>query len=555
MALSLRPQHLRRYKDVARLLAKYGRRDIISQAGLDEVLDDEHANGELAAKGEDLARDLEALGPTYVKLGQLLSTRADILPTPYIKALARLQDDVEPFPVDQVEEVFCAALGVRPKDVFSTFEYEPIASASLGQVHRAVMRDGRAVAVKVQRPGIRQQIVEDMEALEEIAELIDRRTEWGERFGLAAMVDQFRRSIMRELDYRREAQNLLTLRENLESFDRIVVPAPVVDLTRSTVLTMDFVGGRKISSLGPLAMTDVDGPILADQLFGAYLKQVLQDGFFHADPHPGNVYLTDGGDLALLDLGMVARVEAEMQDSLVKLLLAVSEGRGTDAADAAMELGERLDAFDEDRFRRDVADLVSSHQGLAMQDIQPGSIVAELTRIAGEAGLRPAPELTMLGKALLNLDDVARQLDPNFDPNAAIQRHAAALLESRIRHAISPSTLFTAALDAKEFAEKLPGRLNHLLDTIAGGEITFAVKGIDEREILRSLHRLANRVVTGLLLAALIVGAALLMRVNTHWKLLGYPALAIVCFMLAALLALGLVFTIFIGDRRRDPPR
>jgi len=223
------------------------------------------------------------------------------------------------------------------------------------------------------------------------------------------------------------------------------------------------------------------------------------------------------------------------------------------AADAALGLGEKLDGFDDEGFRRDVSDLVSSHQGMAMEDIQPGAIVAELTRIAGESGLRPAPELTMLGKALLNLDDVARRLDPQFDPNAAIQEHAAGLLESRIMHAISPSSMFSAALDAKEFAEKLPGRLNHLLDTVAGGEITFAIKGIDEKEILRSLHRLGNRVVSGLLLAALIVGAALLMRVNTSWKLLGYPGLAIVCFMLAAVLALGLVFTIFIGDRRRDP--
>jgi predicted unusual protein kinase regulating ubiquinone biosynthesis (AarF/ABC1/UbiB family) len=553
VALSLRPQHVRRYKDAARLLVKYGRGDIAAKAGLDEVLDGEGPRGELTGKGEDLARDLEALGPTYVKLGQLLSTRADLLPAPYIKALARLQDEVEPFSADEVEDVFCGAIGARPSNVFSSFEWEPMASASLGQVHRATLRDGRVVAVKIQRPGIRLQIVEDMEALEEIAELIDRRTEWGDRFGLAAMVDQFRRSLMRELDYRREAQNLLTLRENLASFDRIWVPAPVVDLSRATVLTMEFVGGRKVSSLGPLAMTDIDGPILADQLFGAYLKQILQDGFFHADPHPGNVFLTDDGNLALLDLGMVARVEEQMQDTLVKLLLAVSEGRGVDAADAASELGEKLDGFEEDRFRREVSDLVSSHQGLAMQDIQPGSIVAELTRIGGECGLRPAPELTMLGKALLNLDDVARRLDPEFDPNAAIQEHAARLVESRLSHALSPSHMFSAALDAKEFAEKLPGRLNHLLDTIAGGEITFAVKGIDEREILRSFHRMANRVVTGLLLAALIVGAALLMRVNTHWKLLGYPALAIVCFTLAAGLALGLVFSIFIGDRRRDP--
>jgi ubiquinone biosynthesis protein len=252
---------------------------------------------------------------------------------------------------------------------------------------------------------------------------------------------------------------------------------------------------------------------------------------------------------------MVARVEDAMQDSLVKLLLSVSEGRGPDAATAAAELGERQEHFDEERFRREVSDLVSSHQGLAMQDIQPGAIVAELTRIAGECGLRPAPELTMLGKALLNLDDVARRLDPTFDPNAAIQEQAARLLESRVVRAMSPSHLFSAALDAKEFAEKLPGRLNHLFDTVASGEITFHIKGIDEREILRSLHRMANRVVMGLLLASLIVGAALLMRVDTHWKLLGYPALAIICFLLAAGIAFGLLVTIVFGDRRRQGQR
>jgi ubiquinone biosynthesis protein len=554
VALSLKPQHLRRYKDIARLLLKYGRRDLVAQAGLEDVLDDDGGHGELSGKAEDLARDLEALGPTFVKLGQLLSTRADLLPPPYIQALTRLQDRVEPFPADDVEDIVCSALGARISNVFSSFDREPLASASLGQVHRATLRDGRAVAVKVQRPDIREKIVEDMEALEEIAELLDRRTEWGRQFGFAAMLDEFRRSLMRELDYRREAQNLLTLGENLSHFDRILVPRPVLDLTRSTVLTMEFVGGRKISSLGPLAMTDIDGAELAAQLFAAYLKQVLEDGFFHADPHPGNVFLTEEGNLALIDLGMVARVEAEMQDSLVKLLLAVSEGRGPEAAEAAAALGEKTEGFDEARFGRDISEVVSSHQGMAMRDIQPGSIVAEITRIAGECGLRPAPELTMLGKALLNLDDVARRLDPDFDPNAAIQRQAAGLLESRVLGAVSPSSLFGAALDAKEFAEKLPGRLNRLFDTVAEGQITFHIKGIDEQEILRSLHRLANRVVMGLLLASLVIGAALLMRVDTHWKLLGYPALAIICFTLAATITFALLATILIGDRRRHGP-
>lgn len=552
MAISLKPRHVRRYKDLVRLVVKYGRRDLVDGAGLDEMLGDDPETREAAAKAEDLASDLEALGPTFVKLGQLLSTRADLLPPPYLKALARLQDDVAPFSWEEVDETVCAALGARISHVFATFDREPIASASLGQVHRATLQDGRQVAVKVQRPNIRQQVVEDMEALEEVAELLDRRTEWGKRFGFAAMVEEFRRSLMRELDYRREAQHLLTLGENLDEFDRIVVPKPIVDLTRSTVLTMEFVGGRQIGGVSPIAMTDVDGAPLAAELFAAYLKQVLEDGFFHADPHPGNVFLTDDGRLALIDLGMVARIEDSLQDRLAKLLLAVSEGRGVEAAQAAADLGERTDKFDEAAFCREISEVVSAHAGLAMKDIQPGAIVAEITRIAGESGLRPAPELTMLGKALLNLDEVARKLDPDFDPNAAIEERAASLLESRMRGALNPSSLFSAAVDAKEFAEKLPGRLNKLFDTVADGRFTLQIAGIDDREILRSLHRLANRLVMGLLLAALIIGAALLMRVDTHWKLLGYPALAILCFVLAASIAFGLLVTILVGDRRRE---
>jgi predicted unusual protein kinase regulating ubiquinone biosynthesis (AarF/ABC1/UbiB family) len=294
---------------------------------------------------------------------------------------------------------------------------------------------------------------------------------------------------------------------------------------------------------------EIDGHGLADALFRAYLKQILEDGFFHADPHPGNVFITDDGNLALLDLGMVARVQPRTQDDLVKLLLAVSEGRGDEAADVAIELGERRDVFEEDRFRREVSGLVADHQGLSLEQIHAGSIVAELTRISGECGLRPAPELTMLGKALLNLDEVARRLDPEFDPNAAIQEQAARLLRNRMLKSASPANLFSAAIDAKEFAEKLPGRVNKVMDALAEGQLTLNVQGIDEQKLLKGIHRVANRLTTGLILAALILGASMLMSVKTKQQLFGYPALAIICFMAAAVGGAALLVTIFISDR------
>jgi ubiquinone biosynthesis protein len=552
MGISLRREHVRRYKDIARLLMKYGRSDLVRQAGLDDALepDELSENGDAPANADELAKDLEALGPTYIKLGQLMSTRADLLPAPYLKALTRLQDDVEPFPFEVVTRIVEDELGVRISNAFSFFDPEPLASASLGQVHKAALRDGRPVAVKVQRPDIRKRIVEDMEVLSDIAEFLDRRTEWGRRYGFADMHGEFRKSLMRELDYRLEAQNLRTLGTNLARYDRIVVPQPIDDFTSAHVLTMEFVGGRKITSLGPLAQMELDGEVLADQLFRAYLQQILEDGFFHADPHPGNVFVTDDGRLALIDLGMVARVAPELQDSLVKLLLAVSEGRGRDASDVAMEMGQKRDVFDEQAFCGQVSDLVSQHQGVLLEDVNAGMIVAELTRISGETGLRPPPELTMLGKALLNLDEVAKTLAPGFDPNQAIREQAAELLRSRMMRSASPGNLFSAALEAKEFAEKFPGRVNKVMDALAEGEVRINIQGIDEREIMRSVQKLANRVTMGLVLAALIIGAAMLMRIETSARLFGYPALAIICFLLAAGGAFALLITIVRSDRR-----
>jgi predicted unusual protein kinase regulating ubiquinone biosynthesis (AarF/ABC1/UbiB family) len=551
MSITLRPERVRRYGQIARLLVKYGRADFVRSAGLDDALEGQVEDVELAdEKPEELAADLERLGPTFIKLGQLLSTRADFLPVPYLVALARLQDDVEPFPYEQAREIVETELGVRISNAFSSFDPHPVASASLAQVHRAQLRDGRPVAVKVQRPDIRDQIALDMDTFEELAAMAERHTDWGRRYGLAAMVAEFRRSLVRELDYRLEAQNLRTLGADLQGLERIVVPQPVDGMSGARVLTMDFISGASIGSLGPLALMDIDGPRLAGELFQAYLKQILEDGFFHADPHPGNIFVTDEGRLALLDLGMVATVERAQQDRLVKLLLAVADQRGSETADVLIEMGQKGERFDEETFHREVGALVSKHRGQTVENLHAGTLIANVTRISVEAGLRPPPELTMLGKALLNLDEVTRRLDPGFDPNAALAEHTASLLRSRMLSSVSPSGLFSAALDAKEFAERLPGRVNKVMDALAEGRLTLQVQGIDEKELMRAAQKVANRVTTGVVIAALVIGASMLMRVQTKYMILGYPALAIICFLAAASGGFALLVAILLNDRR-----
>jgi predicted unusual protein kinase regulating ubiquinone biosynthesis (AarF/ABC1/UbiB family) len=541
---SLRPKHLLRYKDLAVLLVKH----VHANRGAGDA--------ELQADAERLARDLEEMGPTFVKLGQLLSTRADLLPPEYLVALGRLQDKVAPFPYEAVERIVSVELGARLSKAFSSFDEKPLACASLGQVHRAALRDGRPVAVKVQRPDIRAQIVDDMDAIESIAEFADDHTETGRRLGFTEMVIEFRQALMAELDYRQEAANLTSLGHNLADRSRIVVPQPVPDYSTGLVLTMDYVAGRNVGNLSPFSLQNIDGPALAQALFSAYLQQILVDGFFHADPHPGNILVTDDGRLALLDLGMVARVAPEMQDHLTKLLLAVSEGQGTNAAEVAVQIGTKLESYNDAQFRKEAADLVARNQGVAMGDIQAGAVLGELSRTSGANGLRLPAELTMLGKALLNLDEVVRVLDPAFDPNAAIRREGADLMRQKLVQTANPANLMAAAMEAKEFAERLPGRVNKVMDALAEGQLTLNVQGIDEQDIMRGVQKLANRLTTGLVVAALIVGAALIMRIPTRSRLFGYPTIAIVLFLVAAVAGLWLLVSIQLGDlpqrRRRD---
>jgi len=552
MAVSLKPERLKRYKDVAMLLIKYGRSDLISVAGLEgSLLPDEIVAESEAAPAEELAKDLEKLGPTFIKMGQLLSTRADLLPGPYLDALTRLQDQIEPFPFEEVERIVSGELGVRISKAFADFDPTPLAAASLSQVHRAYMRDGRAVVVKVQRPDIRDLIVGDLEALNEIAHFLDQHTELGRRYEFENMLVNLRKSLLRELDFTIEANNLHTIGQNLVEFEHIFVPEPVDDFTTSRVLTMEYIEGKKITALNPLRVLEIDGGLLADELFRAYLKQFLIDGLFHADPHPGNVFLTDDDRIALLDVGMVGRMTRTFQDNLLRLMLAISEGRGEMAAHAAMKMGEEKEGFDRAAFERRITDLVADNSDAILSRLNAGKVTLEITRISADCWFRLPPEFTMVAKAFLNLDRVVYTLDPNFDPNIIIRERANEILQRNILRSVAPNNLLSSVVDLKEFAEKLPTRVNKILDAAGNNDLRFKVDAIDEKVVLEGLQKVANRITLGLVVAALIVGAAMLMRVETSFRIFGYPGLAMIFFLLAAAAGLVLVFSILFYDEKR----
>jgi predicted unusual protein kinase regulating ubiquinone biosynthesis (AarF/ABC1/UbiB family) len=538
MSLRSKAKHAPRYRALVALLVKHGRGDLIRSAGLDTGLpDDELAAGDPDAAAS-LADDLEAMGPTYIKLGQMMSTRVDLISPAYVEALSRLQDSVEPFAFEQVERIVSSELGVRLSTVFPTFEPTPLAAASLGQVHRATLRDGREVVVKVQRPDIREQIVEDMEVLREIATLLDTHTDFGHRFAVADLLEEFRRSLIDELDYRREAENLVTIAGIVADQPRLVVPEPYPDFTTSRVLTMDYVPGRKVTDLGPLGRLELDGATLADDLFGAYIRQVLVEGVFHADPHPGNVLVTDDGRLALLDIGMVARVAPAHREKLLKLLLALADARPDEVVRAARSMGQELTDYDPVRFERAVARVVARAASSSMADLELGTMVLNLIREAGECGLRMDPELTMLGKAMLNLDQVATVLDPDFEPIEALRRHTTGLMKTSMKS--SPAAMLSSMLEAKEFAEALPGRVNRAFDAIGEGHFELRIKAFDEDQFLQGLHKLANVIAAGLVLAAMILASAFLARSSGDGATT-QNRIAMVVFVVAIVIALTML--------------
>ena len=545
---------LARTAQILGFLFKYRGAGVFTGLDLDAATLDPGTMPETDGKPEQFVDDLEALGPTFVKVGQALSTRPDMVPAPYLVALERMQDDVAPVPFDEIRAVVEEALGVRLGKVFAQFEETPLGSASLAQVHRATLRDGRMVAVKVQRPGIVDVVRADLDALAALAGKADRMTEIGRRMRFSDWVHEFRRTLLAELDYRAEAENLERFGEHLRGYPELYVPAPLWDLTATRVLTMELVAGTKVTELSGLRRTEQSMVELASALMRGYLDQVFVHGEIHADPHPGNLLVTDDGRLALFDLGMVAHVPPKLRERLLKLLFAAVDGRGEEVANEAIAMGTRLEDFDEERFLREVGQLVSRYAAHAgSQSLSEGRLMLELVGLSTACGLRTPPELSLLGKTLLNLEQVAHALDPDLDVKLVVERHLEHVMRERLKKSLSPSNLASELIEVQALLREAPRKISDLLSLLAENRLQVRMTGLEESRLMESLQKIANRVSAGLVTAALIVASAMMMRVDTDTRLLGYPAIALLLFVVAAGLGVAIVLSALLRDRKARP--
>ena len=545
-------QQLNNYAKFFSFILKYYNSDVVKSTAnsvLNEIEKTETSEDEYNQKPEELVEDLKKMGPTYVKLGQLLSTRPDLLPENYLQALANLQDDVETVPYEEIQKIFEEEIGVKINKAFELFDPKPLASASIGQVHLALLPSGRKVVVKIQRPGIRKNFIEELETLKNMADLAVTHSKVAKKYALDDVIEELRFILLNELDYNKEAQNLVILKENLKEFKNLIVPSPVAEYSSSKVLTMDFIDGKKITSLGNLKKIETDFTSVIDDLVEAYMKQIIVDGFVHADPHPGNIHVTADDKVALMDLGMVAKFSPKIQEKIMMLLVGMTKKDGDDITDALLEISEYDSAkVNLDHFRKNINRLVMDSTSTNAEDMETGRILLQMNRIAADEGIKLAVELNILGKVLLNMDQIVAVLTPKYDLQKAIRRFMEKMVNKKMQQELKPENAYAFLLDNKKLLENLPGRLNKITENLANNQLELKINAIDEDRLTEGFQKVANRITSGLIIAAMIIGAALLMRIPSTYTILGYGVLPFFFFVIAIGLGLFLVYSIMFKD-------
>ena len=547
--MSTIPEKFSNYTKFISFILKYWNSDVFKAASENALNNEKFDDSEYDYKNpEELAEDLKNMGPTYIKLGQLLSTRPDLIPEPYMKALEALQDDVEEIPYSEVQKIVEEEIGQRISKAFESFEVQPLASASIGQVHLAILRSGKKVAVKIQRPGVRKNFTEDLDTLKELTDLAVKHSKTAKKYAVDEILDELRFILLNELDYVKEAENLIALGENTKKYPKIVIPQPVEGYSTSKILTMDYIDGQKITSISPISRIETNYKPLVDELVAAYLKHIIFDGFAHADPHPGNVHLTTDNKIALMDLGMVAKFGPDLREHILKLLIAISKYNGEETANVLLKMSEYDKNADLVGFRKEINRLVLDSQNKTAKDLQTGRLLIQMNKVAAEKSIKLPVELNILGKILMNMDQIVAVLTPDYDLQRAIERNVEKLMQKKMLQELKPDNFFAQALEAKKLTEKLPERLNTITEKLANNEFEIKIDAIDEQRLTDGFQKVANRISIGLIIAALIIGAALLMRIPSTFTLLGYPGLAMILFSIAAVIGLWLVLKMMLKD-------
>ncbi len=551
-----RYSHFRRYRQVIKSVARHGFGHLLSQLGLVNLLPSaRRARREERALlrfsfAQRLRLLLEELGPTFVKFGQILSTRPDLMPRDVLEELSRLQDNVPPFDFSFVRGTIEETLGRPLSELFSSFEEEPLAAASIGQVHRAVLPGGDKVVVKVRRPGIVSQMETDLEILLDMARLAERHTAWGRVYRVKDVVQELSRAIRQELDYLNEAENARLFRENFRNRRDVIIPKVYWEVCASSVLTMEEVEGIKLNRPEELVAAGHNLPDLARRLVDITFVQVFDHGFFHADPHPGNLALNSHSQLVLMDFGIAGRLKKENRRQFVLFLLGLVNRNPRQVVRAVSNMGVLTRPVDRRALRRDVERLLDRYLDAPLHKVELGKAVREIFALAFEYSIRLPSEFALLGKAIMTLEGVIERLAADLKLTELLRPYAGRL----VREHLSPASLSEAAAEqlqeTADFLTSLPRRFNEALDRFETDGIPLQLNYPDLEKAISHLDRLGNRLTFSIVLlsfsiimAGLVVGSGLVAGITGESLLWRLPIIE-VGFALAGVMAVWLLLAI-----------
>ena len=502
---------------------------------------------------ERLRMAFSELGPTFIKLGQLLSARPDLITKPFADEFKKLQDEVPPFPARDAKKIIEEEIRRPIEKIFLGFDDLPLAAASIAQVHHATLLDGNKVIIKVQRPHIHEQIDSDVSILSTIANLLDRYVAESRFFNPRGIVEEFSRTIRKELNFAEEARNCERFRKNFEDSSDIYIPKVYGEFVTEKMLVMEKIIGIRIDDTAGIEAMGLDRSQLAKKGVNAYFKQILEDGFFHADPHPGNIFVMSGGKIGLMDFGIVGRVSPELREIIANTLLALINKDFDKLVDQYIELGyvpEELDLGDfRKEFKADISDFLEPLYGLTLKELNFAEYVDTLTHLSLKHHMKIPSDLLLINKAMLIVENICRELDPDFDFISAAEPYAAKLVRQRI----SPSWIYEKAQknieEVADFASVFPKQLRQIIRKVLRDDIHMKLTHVGLDRLIRDMDRSSNRIAFSLVVSAIILSSAIMHATGVGPKLLGMSVLANISFIVAFFLGIWLLISIIRSGR------
>ena len=556
--LNKRIRHFNRYQDIIRAMIHHGFGSIAEELGLADMLP---FGGKWIFEGKDVKDKpagerirliLEELGPTYIKLGQMMSTRPDIVPASIIHELENLQDKVKEFSFDEVKAIIEDELELPLEELFAEFNPVPIAAASIGQVHKAVLPSGDVVAVKVQRPNITKTIDTDLEILHNLARMAEKRYKWAQDYGLKDIVGEFSMSLNMELDYGVEGRNAEKIAAQFKEDDTIRIPAVYWEYSTKKVLTMEFVEGIKINDVQSLDEIGFDRRLLSERFTEAMMKQILLEGMFHADPHPGNVFVQPGNRLVFLDFGNVGRINAQMKYEFASMLLALRRGNTDFVVRSIIKIGMTPDEINYDQLKADVQEFIDNYYGQTLNSISLGEIVNDFFTLTYLHHIRIPSDLTMLGKTFLAVEGVVETLYPEYNILDIVEPFGDNLVKERLKPKNIAEMLFNKAVDYSDFFSEMPRSVKDLTNKLKDGKFSVQIKVPQLEIFLAKMDKMANQLSYAIILlsfsiimAGLVIGSSSRGGTNILWQI---PIIEI-GFIIASVMVLYLLYSIFRSGR------